>query len=83
MQVQYNPNPEDQHGKSYIEFRAAIAEINSMTQEMDSVLLMSHDKEAAARLIREKWDPKMGVALEKGKISLAKWMVGIHSLALY
>lgn len=83
MQEHYIPNPEDQHDKNYIECKAAIAEIVRISAGIDRILLMSHNKGMAAKIIREQWDPKMDVALEKVKISLAKWMVGMHSLAEY
>ena len=37
-------------------------------------------KAAAARLIRERFDPEMDVVLEKAKIALAKWIVGLNSI---
>ena len=83
MQEHYIPDHEDQHDKNYIEFRAAIAEVDRISEEMDKVLLMSHNKGIAAKMIREQLDPKMDVALNWAKIALAKWMVGMHSLAEY
>ena len=73
--------PENQNDRNYLEFRDTIDDIERMAKEIEYILT-TEDKITAAKVIREHWDPKMDVALDKAKIALAKWMVGIHSLTI-
>jgi hypothetical protein len=72
--------PENRHDRNFLEFKDTISEIERMMKEMEYVLTSSYDTGTAAKAIREHWDPKMDVALDKAKVALAKWMVGLHSL---